>query len=81
MDKGVTETDRFVFFWSGWPSQWHPTAFIVDGVRYNCCEQFMMAEKAHVFGDEERMASILETLCIERLPQQCVSVHEQQITR
>ena len=59
MSKGVTETDRFVFFWSGWPSQWHPAAFTVDGVRYNRCEQFMMAEKARVFGDADAVAKVL----------------------
>lgn len=59
MGKGITETDRFVLFWGGWPSQWAPAHFEVDGVAYNCCEQFMMAEKARVFGDEEALAKIL----------------------
>lgn len=59
MSKGVTETDRFVFFWSGWPSQWHPASFTIDGARYNCCEQFMMAEKAAVFGDRDALVQVL----------------------
>lgn len=54
-----SERDGFVFFWNGWPSQWHPAAFTVDGVAYSCAEQFMMAEKARLFGDEETLASIL----------------------
>ena len=31
----------------------------VDGVRYNCAEQYMMAEKARTFGDKETLAKIL----------------------
>lgn len=33
-------------------SQWYPAAFEVDGRRYANAEQFMMAEKARLFGDE-----------------------------
>ena len=61
MAKGITETDRFVLFWGGWPSQWHPARFVVDGVEYNCCEQYMMAEKARVFGDADVLANILKS--------------------
>jgi hypothetical protein len=57
----VTTTARFVFFWGGWPSQWHKCRFRVDGLEYNCCEQFMMAEKARVFADWEAEAAILAT--------------------
>jgi ribA/ribD-fused uncharacterized protein len=59
--KGITMTEQYVLFWGGWPSQWHPADFVVDGVRYNCCEQFMMAEKARVFGDEAALAKILSS--------------------
>ena len=59
MAKGITQTDRFVLFWGGWPSQWHPARFAVEGVAYNCCEQYMMAEKARVFGDEDALAQVL----------------------
>ena len=55
----VTERGGFVFFWSGWPSQWHPASFAVDGVAYGCAEQFMMAEKARLFGDQETLRQIL----------------------
>jgi ribA/ribD-fused uncharacterized protein len=51
---------QFTYFWHEWPfSQWSPADFEVDGVRYNCNEQFMMAEKARLFGDTEREALIL----------------------
>jgi len=59
MAKGMTETPKLVLFWGSWPSQWHPARFVVDGVEYNCCEQFMMAEKARVFGDTDARARIL----------------------
>lgn len=59
MAKGVTQTDRFVLFWGGWPSQWHPASFTLEGIHYNCCEQYMMAEKARVFPDDHALARIL----------------------
>lgn len=42
-------------------SNWHPAKFKgPDGIYYNCTEQYMMAEKARLFGDEETRAKILE---------------------
>jgi len=41
-------------------SQFHAAPFKVDGVKYQCAEQFMMAEKARLFGDNEMRAKILE---------------------
>lgn len=61
MSSDVVFTDRFVFFYKGWPSQWHRRDFVVDGVRYNCAEQYMMAEKARVFRDGEMLERILAT--------------------
>jgi ribA/ribD-fused uncharacterized protein len=40
-------------------SQWWPAAFELDGVHYPTAEHFMMAEKARLFGDTERLAMIL----------------------
>lgn len=62
---------KYVFFWGHTPpagggvnqscfSQWWKSDFIVDGVRYSCMEQYMMAEKARLFGDEEMEAVIME---------------------
>jgi ribA/ribD-fused uncharacterized protein len=52
-------TERYVLFWRGWPSQWIKSPFVIDGVTYNCCEQFMMAEKARVFSDAHTLGQIL----------------------
>ena len=59
MSNGIRETDKLVLFWGGWPSQWHKARFVVDGAEFNCCEQYMMAEKAAVFGDAEAHGRIL----------------------
>lgn len=55
----MSEPERFTFFWSGPFSQWHKAPFQVDGCYYNTAEQFMMAEKARLFGDTETLAAIL----------------------
>jgi ribA/ribD-fused uncharacterized protein len=54
-------TDKYIFFWGGTYSQWCPSPFTIDGVNYNCCEQYMMSKKALTFNDilahEEIMAT------------------------
>lgn len=40
-------------------SQWWPSPFTVDGVRYAGAEHWMMAGKARLFGDEASLAAIL----------------------
>ena len=40
-------------------SQWYRCAFTVDGVRFNCAEQFMMHGKAMLFGDAATAQRIL----------------------
>jgi ribA/ribD-fused uncharacterized protein len=59
MGDSVLTTERFVLFWNGWPSQWHPSPFELDGTMYNCCEQWMMAEKARVFDDAVSLTAIM----------------------
>ena len=49
MSQHVTIIDEFVFFWRGWPSQWYPSPFEIEGIQYTCAEQYMMAEKARAF--------------------------------
>lgn len=61
--------DDFVFFWGHEDrskgmskiclSQWFQCPFMVDDQYYNCAEQYMMAEKARIFGDEEIRQQIL----------------------
>ena len=62
--SAVTETDEHVFFWKPLSpfDQWSPCRFEVDGQWYNCAEQYMMAEKAKLFGDLETRAKILTEL-------------------
>lgn len=69
MSRDGLKREDFVFFWSGKPSargvsqtclsQWYYIAFEVDGVEYCCAEQWMMAEKARIFGDMKTRAEIL----------------------
>ncbi|MEQ9503453.1 MAG: NADAR family protein [Deltaproteobacteria bacterium] len=56
----MEEGERFTLFWDGPFSQWHASYFEVDGVEYNCAEQFMMAEKARLFGDDDTLERIME---------------------
>lgn len=58
-EASIVVTEQFVLFWGGWPSQWAKSNFVVDRIPYNCCEQFMMAEKARVFGDFQAESAIL----------------------
>jgi ribA/ribD-fused uncharacterized protein len=51
--------DKYVFFWGGIYSQWYHAPIFIDGVEYNCNEQFMMAEKARCFGDTEALEGIM----------------------
>ena len=53
-------TDDYVLFWNGPFSQWFLGApFTVNSIEYNCAEQYMMAEKARLFGDNESLEKIL----------------------
>ena len=40
-------------------SQFYPAEFKVDGERFRWAEQWMMAAKARLFGDQEALAAIL----------------------
>ncbi len=51
--------EQFTFFWHGPFSQWHGCRFKIDGVVYNCAEQYMMAQKAILFNDKESLARIM----------------------
>jgi ribA/ribD-fused uncharacterized protein len=51
--------EQFTFFWSGPFSNWHPSPFEIEDIWYNCSEQYMMAEKARLFGDSETLGKIM----------------------
>ncbi|MER5864486.1 NADAR family protein [Kitasatospora sp. NPDC002040] len=61
---------KYLMFWGHRPerdggvgpgslSQWWPSAFTVDGVRYATAEHWMMAGKARLFGDAQSLERIL----------------------
>ncbi|AFC30688.1 hypothetical protein PM3016_3883 [Paenibacillus mucilaginosus 3016] len=65
------EEMKFLFFWGHTPaadgritasclSQWWESPFIVEGEQYSCAEQYMMAEKARLFGDQNMAAAIMK---------------------
>ena len=47
----TSEEHNTMLFWNGPLSQWWYSPFEIDGVIYNCAEQWMMAKKADIFGD------------------------------
>jgi hypothetical protein len=53
--------EQFVFFWGGPFSQWHLSKFNIDGIEYNCCEQYMMAEKVRMFNDNISLKEIMKS--------------------
>jgi ribA/ribD-fused uncharacterized protein len=56
-------TDKHIFFWGEWPSNWYPCHFTVnhDGkeLEFFNSEQYFMWMKAITFGDEEIALRIL----------------------
>lgn len=53
-------TDKHVFFWNGIYSQWHKAPMIIDKIEYNSCEQYMMHQKALIFGDGDVAKQIMQ---------------------
>jgi ribA/ribD-fused uncharacterized protein len=53
--------DGYLLFWSGWPSNWHPSPFTLGGREFNCVEQWMMWSKARYFGDDEVADKVLRS--------------------
>ncbi len=57
----TSNQQNYVFFWGGIYSQWFKAAFNVQGTEYNCAEQYMMHQKALLFGDYETAKEIMAT--------------------
>ena len=55
------KTDKYIFFWGGTFSQWAPSEFEIDGVKYVTAEQYMMAKKALLFEDVDSYNKIMST--------------------
>jgi len=65
------ENLRYIFFWGHHPSkngiitksclsQWYDCKFTVDGTQYSTAEQYMMSQKAVLFGDIEVNEEIMK---------------------
>lgn len=54
---------KFIFFWGNNSpfSNWHPSVFVHNGIKFNRGEQYMMYSKAMLFGDVETAQKILES--------------------
>ena len=70
MTNRDTDPEGYLFFWGHQPSkdgtitqsclsQWYPCRFVEDGKVYNSAEQYMMAAKARLFGDDAALARIM----------------------
>jgi ribA/ribD-fused uncharacterized protein len=55
--KGI----KYMFFWNGIFSNWYESYFDINGIRYNCGEQYMMHQKAITFNDQETANKILRS--------------------
>ena len=53
--------EQFTFFWHGPFSQWEFCPFEVEGIKYNCAEQYMMAKKADIYNDMITLIAIMKS--------------------
>lgn len=55
--------EQFTFFWKNRSpfSNWYPSIFVHDGIRFTRGEQYMMYQKAMLFGDTHIAELILKT--------------------
>src|ERR1044072_7745588 len=56
------DMEKFTFFYRSRNvfSQWYPCRFVVDDIEYNCTEQYMMHQKALLFGDTVTAEKIMQ---------------------
>lgn len=57
----MRSNSEFVFFYGGVFSQWYMHDMVIDGITYNCAEQYMMAMKALTFDDALTHAMIMDS--------------------
>lgn len=55
----ITDTHVYFFRDQDFMSNFYPSKFDVDGVQYNCNEQYIMASKALIFKDSEAYKKIM----------------------
>lgn len=70
---------QYLFFYGGWPSNFHTAPFQLEGRSYFSVEQWMMAEKARVFRDEptrERIMRATLSFSCKRLGRQVQNYDE-----
>jgi ribA/ribD-fused uncharacterized protein len=59
---------KYLFFWKqtekpyGCFSNWYISHFTLDGIKFNCVEQYMMWKKAKLFNDDAKANEILSVL-------------------
>jgi hypothetical protein len=61
-ENDLTIRDGYALFWNEWPSNWTYSPFILDGHKYNCVEQYFMAEKARLFKDDQALRMIIKAI-------------------
>jgi len=64
MEAKAKQKTKFNFFWGRQDPEsnfYQPASFLVDGVEFNCSEQYFMYKKAEHFGDQEQMKKILKS--------------------
>ena len=59
--RGHTMTDKFVFFYGGPFSQWSRCKFTIGEMQFNCSEQYMMFQKASLFGNKSLAEKIIKS--------------------
>jgi ribA/ribD-fused uncharacterized protein len=59
--KDIEIRDGYALFWGGWASNWYMSNMSIDGVDYNCVEQYMMAGKAKLFWDYAILGKIMKS--------------------
>lgn len=45
----------------GWLSNWYPSVFVIDGMKYTSAEQYIMYQKCVLFGDNTAAQQVMST--------------------